>query len=127
MTHSQRFVRHERIKRSVDIKQLFKNGKKVSVNGAKLFYLPNNLPYNRIGFPLPRGFGNAVERNRSKRYSRETYRSFKAHLNTGFDMLLLVYPDSETDSFHARCAQFQTLCQKAGLWVLPAQSAEATE
>lgn len=115
MLHSQRFTRNERIKRSTDIKNLFKNGKKVSVNGAKLFYLPNNLQYNRIGFPLPRGFGNAVERNRSKRYSRETYRSLKAHLNTGFDMLLLVYPDAEHDSFHSRCAQFQSLCQKAGL------------
>lgn len=115
MLHTKRFAREERIKRSVDIKHLFKNGKRVSVSGAKLFYVPNNLHYNRIGFPLPRGFGNAVERNRSKRYSRETYRNVKAHLNTGFDMLLLVYPDSEHDSFHARCAQFRTLCQKAGL------------
>lgn len=115
MPHSQRFTRNERVKRVGEIKHIFKDGNRVSVAGAKLFYLPNNLSFNRIGFPLPRGFGNAVQRNRSKRLSRESYRSLKAHLNIGFDMLLLVYPASETPSFHSRCAQFRTLCEKAGL------------
>lgn len=115
MIHSQRFTRDERVKRATEIKNLFRNGKKVSTSGAKLFYLPNQLQFNRIGFPLPRGFGNAVERNRSKRYSREAYRINKTYLNTGYDMLFLVYSGSENDSFHSRCVQFRTLCQKAGL------------
>ncbi len=127
MNHSQRFTRDERVKRAVEIKNLFKNGKKVSTGGAKLFFLPNNLQYNRIGFPLPRGYGNAVERNRSKRYSREAYRINKTCLNTGFDMLLLVYPDSENDSFHSRCVQFRTLCQKAGLLLDCGQSANCAQ
>ena len=108
-----RFRREEHIKRPADIQKLFKTGKKVSIAGAKLFYLPNGQNINRIGFVLPRGYGNAIERNRSKRLSRETYRSFKTHLNTGFDMLFLVYPGN--DSFHSRCEQFKTLCKKAGL------------
>ncbi|MCH5290474.1 MAG: ribonuclease P protein component [Treponema sp.] len=108
-----RFTQKEHIKRPADIRKLFKTGKRVSVAGAKLFYALNDRSTNRIGFPLPRGYGNAVERNQSKRYSRETYRFFKAHLNTGYDMLLLVYPGK--DSFHSRCEQFKTLCQKAGL------------
>ena len=115
MTHSQRFTRDERVKRPVEIKNLFKSGNSVSIAGAKLFFLPNNLQFNRIGFPLPRGYGNAIARNRSKRLSRESYRSIKAHLNTGYDMLFLVYPSSEKSSFHSRCAQFRTLCEKAGL------------
>ena len=108
-----RFTRDEHIKRPADIQKLFKTGKRVSVSGAKLFYMLNNRGLNRIGFPLPRGYGNAVERNASKRCSREAYRLFKAHLNTGYDMLLLVYPGN--DSFHSRCEQFKILCQKAGL------------
>ncbi len=108
-----RFKKCEHIKRSADIQKLFKEGKKVGIPGAKLFYLENEKNFNRIGFPLPRGYGNAVERNKSKRYSRETYRFFKAHLNTGFDILFLVY--SGNDSFLSRCGQFKTLCRKAGL------------
>lgn len=115
MNNSACFVLKEHIKNPVDFKNLFKNGKRVSMVGAKLFYLPNDLGFNRIGFPLPRGFGNAVQRNRAKRFSRETYRNFKAHLNTGFDMLFMVYTKSEKDSFSTRCVQFRTLCEKAGL------------
>lgn len=115
LTNSSCFTMDEHVKRSVEIKNLFKNGKRVSVAGAKLFFLPNNLSFNRIGFPLSRNFGNAVQRNRAKRFSRETYRNFKRHLNTGYDMLFLVYPPSENDSFSTRCLQFRTLCEKAGL------------
>ena len=113
MLRTGRFVRDEHIKRSSDIQNLFKKGKRVSVAGAKLFYALNDRDMNRIGFPLPRGYGTAVQRNRSRRYSREIYRFFKTHLNTGYDMLLLVYPGN--DSFRSRCSQFKTLCQKAGL------------
>ena len=115
LSESRRFVLEERIKRASEIKNLFKNGKRVSVDGAKLFFLPNNKEFNRIGFPLPRGFGNAVERNRAKRLSREAFRNLKSHLNTGFDILLLVYPQTEKTSFYSRCDQFLTLCKKAGL------------
>lgn len=107
------FKREERIKNPADFKNLFKNGKKISISGAKLFYLENNLEINRIGFPLIRGYGNAVQRNLSKRYSREVYRLFKSHLNTGYDILLLIYPGN--DSFHSRCEQIRLLFKKAGL------------
>ena len=107
------FKREERIKNPADFKKLYKEGKKISIPGAKLFYLENHLEMNRVGFPLIRGYGNAVERNLSKRYSREVYRLIKSHLNTGYDMLFLVYPGK--DSFNSRCEQFRSLCQKAGL------------
>lgn len=107
------FKREERIKNPADFKRLFKTGKKISVSGAKLFYLENELEMNRVGFPLIRGYGNAVERNLSKRYSREVYRLYKSHLNTGYDMLFLIYPGN--DSFSSRCDQIRLLCEKAGL------------
>ena len=107
------FTREEHIKKPEDFKKLFRNGKKVSIPGARLFYMKNELGINRIGFPLNRGYGNAVQRNLSKRYSREVYRLFKAHLNTGYDMLLQIYPGN--DSFSTRCDQFRILCQKAEL------------
>lgn len=113
MLKTGKFTCSERVKKSSDIQNLFKKGKKVSVQGAKLFFLPNNTELNRIAFTLSRGYGNAVERNRSKRLSREAFRYFKAFLNTGYDMVFLVYPGN--DSFRTRCAQFRYLCQKAGI------------
>lgn len=107
------FKREERIKNPADFKKLFKSGKKISIPGAKLYLLENNLEINRVGFPLIRGYGNAVKRNLSKRYSREVYRLFKSHLNTGYDMLILIYPGN--DSFNSRCEQIRLLYEKAGL------------
>lgn len=107
------FTREERVKRTEDIQILFKKGSKTSISGAKLFWMPNNFGRNRVVFALPRGYGNAVERNHSKRLSREAYRLFKTHLNTGYDLLFLIYPGN--DSFRTRCVQIRTLCKKAGL------------
>ncbi len=108
-----KFPRREMIKKPIDFHNLFKNGKRESITGAKLFFLENNFTYNRIAFPLSHGYGNAVERNVSKRYSREVYRLTKTFLNTGYDILFFVYPGN--DSFSTRCVQFRTLCEKAGL------------
>lgn len=110
---SGRFTKKEHIKRPDEIKNLFKNGKNVSVSGAKLFYLLNDKKINRIAFTLSRGYGHAFQRNASKRFSREIFRSFKTYLNTGYDLLLLVYPGN--DSFSTRYVQFRSLCEKAGL------------
>ncbi|MCQ2613119.1 MAG: ribonuclease P protein component [Treponemataceae bacterium] len=107
------FTRSERVKRSDEIQILFKKGQKVGVKGAKLFFMQNGKDFNRIAFALPRGYGNAVERNKAKRLSREAYRLFKTHLNTGYDMVFLVYPGN--DSFPSRCEAFRQLCLKAGL------------
>lgn len=113
MLKTGRFTRNERVKRSEDIKTLFSKGQKVSIQGAKLFYLKNGTIQNRVAFALPRGYGNAVQRNRSKRLSREAYRYLKSHLNTGYDLLILIYPGNDT--FPSRCEKFRSLCQKAGL------------
>ena len=108
------FKREERIKNPADFKKLFKCGKKISIPGAKMYFLENSLGINRVGFPLISGYGNAVERNLSKRYSREVYRLLKSHLNTGYDILFLIFPGK--DSFNSRCEQIRLLCQKAGLF-----------
>lgn len=109
------FSRVERVKSSVDIQNLFKKGKKVNTEGAKLFVLPNKLCINRVAFTLPRGYGTAVQRNYSKRLSREAYRCIKTDLKTGYDIILLVYKGN--DSFSMRCIQIQFLCKKAGLYL----------
>ena len=113
MCKTGRFTRNERVKRSEEIRNLFKNGKRITLHGAKLFLSPNDLGKNRIAFALPRNYGNAIKRNRCKRLSREAYRKLKAQLQTGFDMIFLVYPGN--DVYETRCAMLHSLVQKAGI------------
>jgi len=76
--------------------------------------LPNGLPHNRIAFTFSRKFGNAVERNHSRRISREVYRRLRSELRQGCDLVLLVYPGR--DVFSVRMEQLRELFSKAGLF-----------
>jgi ribonuclease P protein component len=76
--------------------------------------MENGLPYNRIAFTFSRKFGNAVERNRARRVSREAYRHLRHGLKQGYDLVLLVQPGK--DDFVQRTAQMKELFARAGLF-----------
>ncbi len=114
---SSKFKKAERLGLSAAIQTVFRKGKKYSCNGAKLFVLPNGTERNRVVFTFPRGYGTAVERNRSRRMSREAYRQVKGNLVPGHDLAILVFPGM--DSFSERMDQYRILFGKAGLWVKP--------
>ena len=97
-----RFPRNERLKRREEIRNVFNRGRGVSSEGAKLIRLPNGLSHNRIAFTFSRKFGNAVLRNRSRRVCRELYRHLRAELRTGYDLVLLIYPEKSADPAFAR-------------------------
>jgi ribonuclease P protein component len=111
--HGFRFRRKERLKGRDEIRNVFKRGKVVSCPGAKLFILKNELPHNRIAFTFARKFGNAVERNRARRLSREAYRLLRNTLKPGFDLVLLIYPGK--DVFTIRMEQLGILFSRAGM------------
>ncbi|GHV76964.1 hypothetical protein AGMMS49942_17850 [Spirochaetia bacterium] len=108
-----RFRQNERLKKRGEIRAVFNQGKVVGCSGAKLFRVENGLPYNRIAFTFARKFGNAVERNRARRVSREAYRFMRNRLRSGYDLVLLVYPGR--DFLADRMEQLKTLIARAGL------------
>ena len=112
---SYRFPREERLKGRDEIRKVFSERKGVSCPGARLLSLRNSLPYNRIAFTFSRKFGTAVERNRSRRLSREAYRFLRKELRQGYDMVLLVYPGSGRDVLLNRMEQLRELFSRAGL------------
>jgi ribonuclease P protein component len=114
-----RFERREHLRDG--IREVFNRGKSRGCKGAKLFVVENGLDYNRMCFALPRKFGNAVERNRARRLSREAYRHVRPRLKSGYDAVLLVYPEGEAKNpraranFADRMEQVLFLFAKAGL------------
>jgi len=109
-----RFPRTEKLKGRNEIREVFGQRKGVSCAGAKLFKLRNGLAYNRIAFAFSRKFGTAVERNHSRRLSREVYRLLRNELKKGYDLVLLVYPGQEI--FSVRMDQLRNLFSRAGLF-----------
>jgi ribonuclease P protein component len=128
----ERFRKQEHLKKRVDITRVFKKGRAVSCSGIKLFFLVNQFPCNRIVITFARKYGNAVQRNRTRRLGREAYRLMKSSIKTGYDMVFLIYPRAEGDSSKRgtqrtlgnQCplntlaemdGQFKTLFKKAGI------------
>ncbi|MDR3020343.1 MAG: ribonuclease P protein component [Treponema sp.] len=128
-----RFRRDEHLKGRNEIREVFGKGKRYGCQGAKLFVLKSNLPHNRICFTLgkiskgnsaskgnasrgnaSRGSRNAVARNRARRLAREAYRLMKPRLVGGYDLILLVYPETEM-TLSGRASQLESLFRKAGL------------
>ena len=111
-----RFPRKERLKGRDEIREVFNRRKGVSCPGARLLTLRNGLSYNRIAFTFSRKFGNAVERNRSRRLGREAYRQLRNELRKGYDLVLLVYPQAGGDVLSVRMKQLRDLFTRAGLF-----------
>jgi ribonuclease P protein component len=86
------FPRNERLCANSSILRVLKFGRSVNCPGMKMAYLENGLGINRAAFTLRRKFGIAVQRNRAKRHARESYRSIKAGIVVGFDLVFLLFP-----------------------------------
>jgi ribonuclease P protein component len=107
------FSKAERLGSSAAIQTVFRKGKKYSCDGAKLFVLANGMGRNRVVFTFPRGYGTAVERNHSRRLSREAYRLTKNQLAVGYDLAVLIFPGK--DCYTERVKQIDLLFGKSGL------------
>lgn len=108
-------TKKERIASNNDIRHIFSEGKKISCHGLKLYWIRNSLPFSRMAVTLSRKYGNAVERNKSKRWIREIYRELKEHIVLEKDILFLLFPGDY--SFAKRKMQVYSLLKKAGLLI----------
>lgn len=108
------FPAEERLRDKACIKAVFKRGVKVGCEGAGLFFLPNGLNYNRFLCTFRRNYGCAVVRNSSRRISKEVYRQIKHRLQTGYDLVLLVF--SQHTDFSCRFDQMISLFKSAKIY-----------
>ncbi|HDQ15391.1 MAG TPA: ribonuclease P protein component [Sediminispirochaeta sp.] len=107
-------TKQERLKSKRDISRVFAEPKKVSCFGAKLFYRENGLDRNRFMVSLVRKYGTAVRRNRAKRVTREAYRLMKRELVQGYDLVVVLFP--QTDTFDRRSEQLRDLFSRAEMF-----------
>ena len=84
-----RFPKSHRILRRVDIRAVYDQGTPYRNAGFHLFVMPHKQTGpTRIGLTTTRTLGNAVVRNRLRRWARETYRMHYSNLETGWDLVL---------------------------------------
>ena len=75
----------ERLRCPRAYQRVFEQGEKLVGSLFILYVLPTSEPYSRLGLAVSKRIGNAVVRNRIKRYLREMFRRHKAFLLSSCD------------------------------------------
>lgn len=66
--------------------------KKGNSKGSRLLvvlYKKNGLPYSRVAYVSSKKVGNSVERNRSRRLMKESYRNIGREIMSGYDIIFV--------------------------------------
>jgi ribonuclease P protein component len=103
----------ERLRGRTSLRRVFTEAAKNDLRGIRVYYIGNNLDWNRIVVSPVRGFKNAVARNREKRVCREAYRQLKHRLKTGYDLAFVLYPGKYNLSDRIR--QLEAVFERIGL------------
>lgn len=86
------FPPNERLTKRAEYLHVYKHGRK-QVGRQFIFYLVRDEgSERRFGVAVTRKVGNAVVRNRVKRYIREAYRHHRHRLDTGIRMVIVARP-----------------------------------
>lgn len=81
---------HERIRRKKDFLLLYKKGSRYRGKYFTLIYHPREFSFSRIGVVAGKKIGNAVQRNKIKRWIRTIFRTNKDLLKISFDLVFIM-------------------------------------
>lgn len=82
-------MRIEGLKKSSQFTAVYKHSKSTATRFVVMYYKPNGLPYNRVGYSVSKKVGKSVVRNRAKRLIREAYRLNADRVPVGFDLVFI--------------------------------------
>jgi ribonuclease P protein component len=110
MNPSQRFQKHEHIRRSRDFRKVYDRRRSASDSRLLIYGCENELPHSRLGLSVSRKVGNAVVRNRIRRLYREAFRLTRSEIPKGLD-LVLIPRGSEIPSLEQLCQSLPNLAK----------------
>lgn len=92
---------------------VYARGRSWSSGPVVLRTLPNGLSFSRYGLSVSRRVGNAVTRNRVKRWLREIVRPVR--LKSGCDLVLIARPSAMTAGYNGLQQTVQYLLTRANV------------
>lgn len=92
--------KHERLRRRKDFDLVFSDGSRRHTKNFTIILRLNGLQFSRLGVTVGKKVGNAVKRNRVKRYLREFFRLHKHKLPPSHDVVIIAKKDAATLAYH---------------------------
>lgn len=99
---SEALAKQHRLAKRHEFVHVYDTGLKLVSRYAVLFFARNELPYSRIGITATKKLGKAHDRNRLKRWTRETYRRAREPLALdarSLDIVVNVKPNAADSTF----------------------------
>jgi len=104
-----------RLKKNWEFKRVYRYGRTVVSRNIVLYYCPNGLKFNRIGFSISKKVGKSVVRNKIKRIYREAFSKLQGQLCNGYDFILIARKPAVDVSFNEAFKELYNLCRKGQL------------
>lgn len=105
----------QRLKKDPEFKRVYRYGRTVVSRNIVLYYCPNKMEYNRIGFSISKKVGKSVVRNKIKRIYREAFVKIEKQLCKGYDFILIARKPAVDVSYREACEELYNLCRKKKL------------
>lgn len=102
------------LKKNADFKKVYRKGRSFATKILVMYYKPNGLEYNRIGFSISKKVGKAVVRNRIRRRLKENLKN-RTDLPSGFDMIFVARVGISQSDFHEIRKNLDYIFRKTGL------------
>jgi ribonuclease P protein component len=112
---NEKFSHRERLTRRLDYLDLYEHGEKVVGRYFVLHTVRRDGQGRKFGIAVSRKVGNAVVRNRVKRYLREIYRTHRAELDDNLHLVIVARPVSARLDFHEAQDAVRQLFQRGGV------------
>ncbi len=108
-------MRLKRLKKDYEFKRVYRHGRTVVSKNIVLYYCPNEMFINRLGFSISKRVGNSVQRNRVRRIYREAFYKLEEHMLMGHDFVLVARKPAKDVSYNDACRELLSLCRKRKL------------
>jgi ribonuclease P protein component len=87
-----------RVKKSQDFDNIIRKKQSFANRQFVIYYQENKLDHMRLGISVSKKLGKAHERNKLKRYVRESFKTRKDFLKN-YDIIIIVRPEAKGLSF----------------------------
>ena len=88
-----------RLRKNSEFRYVYDKGKSYANKYIVMFYIKNDLDYNRIGFATTKKLGNSVIRSKFKRRMKESYRLNETKFKQGYDIIFLSRANAKDISY----------------------------
>jgi ribonuclease P protein component len=90
-----------RIKKNDEFQAVFRKGESFANRQFVVYYLKKpDQDYYRIGLSVSKKIGNAVTRNRVKRYVREVFQEIDEDVRNSYDYVIIARKPTSSMDFH---------------------------